>query len=107
MKNGVSAAPRSNLRGDPFAAFDRLPAALRGVLHEAVVKWDPRQSRWEINRAMRAGLSEAEAVAEEIRAIHEAERAEMHRFAHHWPARFGRYPHLAAGATVQRYGRRA
>lgn len=108
ISNGIAASPLSRFRGDPMACFDRLPAPIRAALHEAVVKWDPRVVRWDLNKRLRSGMSEDDAVAASVRDLRDADADEVKLFAHLWPARFGRYsPHWNAGATIQRYGRRS
>jgi hypothetical protein len=106
QKNHRSAAPPTTFRGDPLAAFDRLPARLRQALHEAVIQWDPREVRWTLNQRLRAGVSEHDAIAAEIWDIRLHEENEVRAFSYHWPSRFGRYPHTAAGATILRYDER-
>jgi hypothetical protein len=89
-----------------MAAFDRLPAVVRHALWEAVVEWDPRQSRWDINKRIKRGMPEHLAVAIEVEEIRSADEREVKAFQYHWPSRFGRYPHVAADATIMRYNER-
>lgn len=106
--NNVGASPTSRFRGDPYACFDRLPAPIRAALHEAVVAWSPNDVLWKMNKLLREGMSEAEAVAACVRDIRDADAEEVRMFAHCWPARFGRFsPHWNARVTIQRYGARA
>ncbi len=100
--NRTAAAPILRLHGDRFAAFDALPAALRHILQNAVVNWCDLQARRKLNRLIKAGYSEAEAVELLAAEYAAAERAEIVEFGYRWPSRFGRYPHLAAQATVLR-----
>ncbi len=104
--NGKSAAPRSRFRGDEMAAFDRLPAALRHALWEAVIRWDAREIRWSLNKRLEAGADLQAATLDELGELHREEREELVRWAYHWPSRFGKYPHHAAEASVQKYGGR-
>lgn len=105
--NGISAARRSTFRGNELAAMDRLPTPIRRALWESVVDWDPCVVRWHLNQDLKAGLALDEAVAVQIVAIYDDEAEEINRFAHHWPSRFGKYPHVAAEVSIQRYERRS
>ena len=102
--NNVGAAPASKFRGDPLAAMDRLPATLRRALHEAVVEWDPRWVRWELNRQVKAGIPPDVAAAVIAAALRRDDEWEVLHFARCWPARFGAgTPHAQARATILRY----
>lgn len=90
-----------------MAAMDRLPRVLRSALWESVVNWDPRWIRWELNKLIKAGVAHDHAARLVVARLQTDELAEIRGFSHDWPARFGRYPHVAAGATIQRYGTRA
>lgn len=105
--NSTSNLRPSGFRGDAWAAFDRLPPALRRALHEAVIDWCPLQERWLLNKRLKAGMTPEAAIAEALEVLRRDERAEIALFACHWPARLGRYPHVGANATVLRYGERA
>ena len=107
MRNNRAAAPLSDFRGSAMAAFDRLPPELRRALHEAVIKWDPRETRRDLNRRLKYGETYAAAIAAEVAEIRSADEREVRAFAFHWPSRFGRYPHIAAAATILRYHERA
>ena len=102
-RNNVGAAPISKFRGDRLACFDALPAPIRRALHEAIGTWDPREIRWTLNKRLKAGQLEAEAIAAEVASIRDEDEAEVLAFQYYWPSRFGRYPHLAAEATIIRY----
>lgn len=102
-KNNVSAAELSGFRGNVWSAFDRLPQPIRRALHEAIGPWDPREVRWSLNKRLKAGQEESAAVAVEIELIRLNDEAEVNAFQHRWPSRFGKYPHVAAGATILRY----
>jgi hypothetical protein len=105
--NNVGAAPACRFRGDEWAAFDRLPIPLRRAINEGIVLWDARWVRWSLNKRLKAGMPEAEAVASGVDALRSADEDEVRAFRYRWPARFGRHPHTAAGATIQRYGKAA
>jgi hypothetical protein len=105
--NSTSNLRTSAFRGDPWAAFDRLPPAPRRALHEAVIDWCPLQERWLLNKRLKAGMTPEAAVAEALELLRHDERAEIALFAGHWPARLGRYPHVGANATVSHDERRA
>lgn len=103
--NSRAAAPRANFRGNEMDAFDSLPAPVRRAMWEGVTEWSALEARRNINRAVRRGMSVDDAVAAEVAAIIAADKREVFQFAHHWPSRFGRYPHVAAKATIMRYRR--
>ncbi len=105
--NSTSNLRRSHFRGNPLAAFDRLPPALRRALHESTIDWCPLQERWMLNKRLKAGVGTETAIAEALEVLRRDEQAEMALFAGHWPARRGRYPHVGASATVLRYNERA
>jgi hypothetical protein len=87
--------------------MDRLPPPIRAALHEGVVDWDPLVLRWQLNKLLAAGVTEGKAVETVVAWVRDWDRQEVKLFAHHWPARFGRYtPHVNAGATILRYGDR-
>lgn len=100
-------APQSTFRGDPLAALDRLPTALRRALHEAVICWDPREVAWDLKQLCRAGLSEAKAVAIVVARLRQADEDEVMAFAgRHWRQYGTATPHVRAKATILRYGAR-
>jgi len=101
--NARGTAPQSRFRGDPLAALDRLPPLIRRALHEALLPWSPLEERWHLNKMMKAGLSEAEAVERLVQHIRDADAREAAAMRHAWPARFGRCPAIAADATIMRY----
>lgn len=103
VTNNVVAAPLSDLRGDKMKCFDRLPSPLKRALWEGVTDWDPREVRWHLNKSLKRGVPLDAAVATEVAQIRAADVREVNAFQHHWPSRFGRYPHIAAGATILRY----
>lgn len=103
-RNSISSSPLSTFRGDPMAAFDRLPLPIRRALHEAIVAWDPRECRWLLNKAIKAGVPQEQAVWDQVADIQSDDEREVRQFAYHWPARFGRLtPHVRADATILRY----
>lgn len=105
--NSASPLPVSRFRGDPMACMDRLPRMVQRVLHEAVCNWCPLYIRWQLNRQLKSGMPPAVAESYILALLAALEADELDLAAHAWPARFGSYPHRAAGATIQRYGRRA
>ena len=107
VANMTSKVRRSRFRGDPWAAFDRLPPVLRRAHQEAAINWCSLEERWLLNKAIKAGATEKQAVATLVADLRSEEAAEIQLFANHWPARFGQYPHLGAEASVMRYDERA
>jgi hypothetical protein len=104
MDNTAATRPRSALRGDPFQAFEELPAEVRRALHEALVDWCPLRAReWHHHLLRREGLRPAPAAASLVRTIRGLDHAEVAAFAKTWHKGAEAYPHLAAGATLQRY----
>lgn len=104
MDNTAATRPRSKLRGDPYQALEALPAEVRRALHEALVDWCPLRAReWHLHLLRREGLRPAQAASCLVRTIRGLDHAEVAAFAGTWPAGAGAYPHLAAGATLQRY----
>lgn len=143
MDNNTATRPRSPLKGDPYRAFEELPAEVRQALQESLVDWCPLRAReWHLHlmredgsatarakdrpkatkgkRAPKAAkrkdrpqpdrrderLRAARAAATLVRTIRRMDHAEVAAFARRWPAGAESYPHLAAGATIQRYSGR-
>jgi hypothetical protein len=143
MDNNTATRPRSPLKGDPYRAFEELPAEVRRALQESLVDWCPLRAReWHLHllrqdapaaarrddrpkpakgrkRPKAAGrksrpqpdrrdehLRAARAAATLVRTIRRMDHAEVAAFARRWPAGAEGYPHLAAGATIQRYSGR-
>lgn len=96
-------APESRFRGDPMAALDRLPPALRRAIHEGLLPWDPCAERWKLNRLLKRGVPQADAVDDLVRGIRLADQTEAAAMRCAWPSRFGVCPAIAANATILRY----
>ena len=104
VQNTTSSFPMSRLRGDPLAALDALPPALRRAHWDSNIPWDPIQAAGDLKAMIKAGVSYFDAIGRIIEEIERNDQAEIRRFAkRNWPGR-GDYPHLAAKATIQRYG---
>jgi hypothetical protein len=100
---GVNVRPSNE-----WAVYDSLPARLRAALQEAAVQFDACGVAEGVGKLLAAGHPMAAVQQRMLRQIEDVEAFQVAMFAaRRWPARFGRYPHLAAGATIQRYGRRA
>ena len=100
----MAARPRSKLKGDPYQAYEELPAEVRRTLQEALVDWCPLRAReWHLHLLRQQRLRPAQAASFLVRTIRGYDHAEMAAFAKTWPAGAQAYPHLAAGATLQRY----
>lgn len=102
-RNNVGIGQRSNFRGSPMACFDRLPAQLRRVLHESNQDWCPLVERWLLNQAVKNGTALEEAIRSACVGLVQADQEEVRSFSYCWPARFGRYPAVAARSSFVRY----
>jgi len=104
MDNSVAAKPYSKLKGDPYRAYEALPVEVRRALQEALVDWCPLRAReWHLHLLRRQRLRPAQAASSLVRTIRGQDHAEVAAFAGTWPKGAQAYPHLAAGATLQRY----
>ena len=104
MDNGMATRPRSTLTGDPYRAFEELPAEVRRALQESLVDWCPLRAReWHRDLLQRDRLRPAQAADFLVQSIRRMDQAEVAAFARRWPKGAAAYPHLAAGATLQRY----
>jgi hypothetical protein len=108
MDNSTATKPRSPLKGDPYRAFEELPAEVRRALQESLVDWCPLRAReWHLHLMRRDRLRPAKAATILVRTIRKMDHAEVAAFARTWPKGAKAYPHVAAGATIQRYVGRA
>lgn len=108
MDNSTATRPRSPLKGDPYRALEELPAEVRRALQESLVDWCPLRAReWLLHLIRKERLRPAKAAAMLVRTIRKMDHAEVAAFARSWPKGAKAYPHLAAGATLQRYAGRA
>lgn len=104
MDNSMATKPRSPLKGDPYRAFEELPAEVRRALQESLVDWCPLRAReWHLHLVRKERLRPAKAASLLVRTIRKMDHAEVIAFARTWPKGAKAYPHLAAGATIQRY----
>lgn len=104
MDNSMAARPRSPLKGDPYRALEELPAEVRRALQESLVDWCPLRAReWHLHLLRQDRLRPARAATLLVRTIRQMDHAEVAAFARTWPKGAEAYPHLAAGATIQRY----
>lgn len=104
MDNSVAAKPYSRLKGDPYRAYEDLPAEVRRALQEALVDWCPLRAReWHLQLLRQRRMRPAQAASMLVQAIRGQDHAEVAAFARSWPKGAQAYPHLAAGATLQRY----
>jgi len=102
MDNSTAAKPYSKLKGDPYRAYEELPVEVRQALQEALVDWCPLRAReWHLHLMRR--LRPAQAAFVLVQTIRKHDHAEVAAFARTWPKGAQAYPHLAAGATLQRY----
>lgn len=104
MDNSMATKPYSTLKGDPYRAYEELPVEVRLALQEALVDWCPLRAReWHLRLLRHEGLRPAEATFFLVQAIRRHDHAEVAAFARAWPKGLHAYPHLAAGASLQRY----
>jgi len=107
MDNSTATKPRSPLKGDPYRAFEELPAEVRRALQESLVDWCPLRAReWLQHLIRKDRLRPAKAASLLIRTLRKMDEAEVAAFARNWPKGAKAYPHIAAGATIQRYAGR-
>lgn len=100
----MATKPYSKLKGDPWRAYDELPAEVRLALQESLVDWCPLRAReWHLHLLRERRLRPAQATHFLIQTIRRHDHAEVAAFARTWPKGPKVYPHLAAGATLQRY----
>src|SRR5690349_7016372 len=108
MDNSTATRPYSKLKGDPYRAYEELPVEVRRALQEALVDWCPLRAReWHLHLLRQQRLRPAQATAFLVQTIRKYDHAEVAAFARTWPKGAQAYPHLAAGATLQRYVRTA
>lgn len=104
MDNSTATKPYSRLKGDPYRAYEGLPVEVRRALQEALVDWCPLRAReWHLRLLREKRLRPAQATSALIQVIRSQDHAEVAAFARTWPKGAKAYPHLAAGATLQRY----
>lgn len=104
MDNSMAAKPYSRLKGDPYRAYEELPAEVRRALQEALVDWCPLRAReWHLQLLRQQNLRPAQAASFLVQTIRREDQAELAAFARTWTKGADAYPHLAAGATQQRY----
>ncbi|ONG53968.1 hypothetical protein BKE38_11260 [Pseudoroseomonas deserti] len=104
MDNSMAARPYSTLKGDAYRAYEELPFEVRRALQESLVDWCPLRAReWHQHLLRQQRLRPAQAASFMVQAIRGHDQAEVAAFARTWPDGPQAYPHLAAGATLQRY----
>jgi hypothetical protein len=104
MDNSTATKPFSKLKGDPYRAYEELPVEVRQALQEALVDWCPLRAReWHLQLLRQRRLRPAQAASFLVQTIRRHDHAEVAAFARTWPKGAQAYPHLAAGATLQRY----
>ena len=104
MDNSTATKPYSKLKGDPYRAYEELPVEVRRALQESLVDWCPLRAReWHLHLLRQQRLVPAKAAFFLVQTIRRHDHAEVAAFARTWPNGAQAYPHLAAGATLQRY----
>jgi hypothetical protein len=104
MDNSMATTPYSTLKGDPYRAYEELPFEVRRALQEALVDWCPLRAReWHLHLLRHQRLRPAEVTSLLVQTIRRHDHAEVSAFARTWPKGALAYPHLAAGASLQRY----
>lgn len=100
----MATRPYSKLKGDPYRAYEELPAEVRRALQEALVDWCPLRAReWHAQLLRERRLRPSQVTSFLVQTIRRHDHAEVAAFAKTWPTGPKAYPHLAAGATLQRY----
>jgi hypothetical protein len=100
--NGCEQAPHE------WQVFDALPPPLRGMLHDALLSFDACRVAERLCDLLDDGMGPRDVLAFMHTELRAAERFQIAAFAEaEWSRGWGEYPHLAAGATIQRYGCRA
>lgn len=100
----MATKPYSRLKGDPYRAYEELPGEVRQALQEALVDWCPLRAReLHLQLLRQQRLRPAQATFFLVQTIRGHDHAEVAAFARTWPKGPKAYPHLAAGATLQRY----
>lgn len=99
----MATKPYSKLKGDPYRAYEELPAEVRLAMQESLVDWCPLRARELHIELLRQRLRPAQVTFFLIQTIRRHDHAEVAAFARTWPKGPKAYPHLAAGATLQRY----
>ena len=104
MDNSAATRPYSKLKGDPYRAYEELPADVRRALQEALVDWCPLRTReWHLQLLRQQRVRPAQAASILVQTIRKYDQAEIAAFARTWTKGAAAYPHLAADATLQRY----
>lgn len=104
MDNSTATTPYSKLKGDRYRAYEELPVEVRRALQESLVDWCPLRAReWHLHLLRQQRLRPAQAASFLVQTIRRHDHAEVAAFARTWPKGAQAYPHLAAGATLQRY----
>lgn len=102
--NDRGAAPRSRLRGNDLATFDKLPKPIVRAMWGSVVDWCPLTVARDLKLKKRSGMADDDAIAAVLDDLSKADEHEIKQLCYHWPSRFGPgTPHVQAGATVMRY----
>ena len=99
----MATRPYSKLKGDPYRAYEALPAEVRLAMQESLVDWCPLRARELHIQLLRERLRPAQVTFFLVQTIRRHDHAELAAFARTWPKGPKAYPHLAAGATLQRY----
>lgn len=99
----MATRPYSKLKGDPYRAYEALPAEVRLAMQESLVDWCPLRARELHIQLLRERLRPAQVTFFLVQTIRRHDHAEVAAFARTWPKGPKAYPHLAAGATIQRY----
>lgn len=106
--NNVSPRGFSELPGDLWEAFDALPPPLRHYAHEASADWCPLQMAETLKSELRTGRNEDWIIKRIMLDYQDAEMEVIAEFgSYHQQAHGYALPHMAANATVQRYGQAA
>jgi hypothetical protein len=105
-RNVVCAAEASTLDGNQWDYFDSLPETIRRAMCETTYDLDALEIRRLLDFHGRKRMNKRRVSDLVVAMIRQNEITEISVFETMWPTQFGQYPHVAAGATIQRYDRR-
>ena len=108
-RNNVSRMPRSRCSPATFwRVYDTLPREIRAALQEGVSNWTPTALARAYAALLKRGIPPREAVEHVVDSIWVADADDVFTFGRGYKKEHrSTTPHIAAGATIQRYGSRA
>ena len=86
----MATTPYSKLKGDPYRAYEELPAEVRRAMQESLVDWCPLRAReWHIHLLRQLRLRPAQAAHLLVQTIRRHDHAEVTAFATRFRQDFG------------------